>query len=159
MSANNLNDLLSLPKKFEQGLSALDSVATLLEQEREAIVANDLEQLKSVIAEKKTVLTEFATQQHEWSQIISAQGASVDEFFAALPVQAANMLRPHWDKLEQRLGEIQRLNERNGQVVGSRNRQVSQLLSALQGHRPATQLYTDGGSRNNYGAQSRLGKA
>lgn len=159
MTVANPNDLLSLPKRFQNGVSSLEAIADLLEQEKDAIVANDLDKLKAVLEEKKTALIQFAEQQREWSQIISAHGRSIDEFFAALPPQAANMLRPHWDELDKCLQRINALNERNGNVVGTRNRQVSQLLSILQGHRPSSQLYTDGGSRNNYGAQSRLGKA
>jgi len=159
MTVANPNDLLSLPKRFQDGITSLEEIADLLEQEKDAIVANDLDKLKSALEEKKTALIQFAEKQREWSQIISAHGNSVDEFFAALPPQAANMLRPHWDELEKRLQRISELNERNGQIVGTRNRQITQLLSELQGHRPSSQLYTDGGSRNNYGAQSRLGKA
>lgn len=159
MTVTSSNDLLKLPGMFKEGKETLAKISALLEQERVAITANDLAQLESVIEEKKTVLTQFAQQKATWSQLISSHALSVEEFFTVLPRQAANMLRPHWDALESQMSRVQDLNERNSQIIGTRNRQVSQLISALKGHRPSSQLYTDGGSRNNYGAQSRIGKA
>lgn len=159
MTVTGSNDLLKLPGMFQEGKEMLAKISDLLEQERSAITANDLTALESVIEEKKTALTQFAQQKATWSQLISSHASSVEEFFAVLPPQAANMLRPHWEALESKMSRMQDLNERNSQIVATRNRQVSQLVSVMKGHRPSSQLYTDGGSRNNYGAQSRIGKA
>lgn len=159
MTVTSSNDLLKLPGMFQEGKETLANISDLLEQERAAITANDLTSLESVIEEKKTVLTQFAQQKAAWSQLISSHALSVEEFFTVLPPQAANMLRPHWEALESQMSRMQDLNERNSQIVATRNRQVSQLISVMKGHRPSSQLYTDGGSRNNYGAQSRIGKA
>lgn len=159
MTVTGSNDLLKLPGMFQEGKEMLAKISDLLEQERSAITANDLTALESVIEEKKTALTQFAQQKATWSQLISSHASSVEEFFAVLPPQAANMLRPHWEALESQMSRMQDLNERNSQIVATRNRQVSQLISVMKGHRPSSQLYTDGGSRNNYGAQSRIGKA
>lgn len=155
----NHNDLLKLPGMFREGIDVLGEIKRLLDQEREAVTSNDLKQLESVIADKKAAVIQFAQCQANWSQLISGHATSADGFFDCLPEQARALLRPHWEQLETALQAVQDANERNGQIIGMRNRQVTQLLSALQGHRPASQLYTDGGSRNNYGAQSRIGKA
>lgn len=155
----NSNDLLKLPTMFQEGRETLEVIKELLNQERDAITSNDLKRLEAVIADKKEAVIQFANIQANWSQLISSHAESADEFFAGLPEQACNLLRPHWEQLETSMQAVQQVNERNGQIVGMRNRQVTELLSALQGQRPSSQLYTDGGSRNNYGAQSRIGKA
>ena len=155
----NSNDLLKLPKMFREGIDILEEIKKLLDQERNAIASNDLKHLEAIIAEKKEAAIQFANIQANWSQLISSHAKTADAFFETLPEQARALLRPHWEQLEATLKSVQEVNERNGQIVGMRNRQVTELLSALQGHRPSSQLYTDGGSRNNYGAQSRIGKA
>ncbi|MCV6589884.1 MAG: flagellar protein FlgN [Marinobacterium sp.] len=159
MTAHKSNDLLQLPQLFQKGIGTLSRINELLEQEREAIVCNDVAQLESIVSDKRTVLTDFAVQKNAWTQLISTHASSPEDFFESLPVQAFNLLRPHWNALEEKLQEIQQLNERNAQIIAVRNRQVEQLLSTLKGHRINSQLYSDGGSHHNYGAQSRIGKA
>lgn len=156
MTDNNLNQFIPLLK---DGLSYLKQLHKLLEDEQKAIIDNDLEQLELVIGQKRTSLGEFFKCKDEWSRIISSRGHSVEQFINSLPPSAADIVKTSWQQLEDENRVLQELNTRNSNLVNTKSRQVVELLSILKGHQTNQQLYTGIGDRNNYQAQSRLGKA
>jgi len=155
----NSAELARLPELLKQGNETLQVVLDLLDQEQDAITAHDLSRLEHVVNEKKQALSNFAATKEQWSRLISSRAKTLEDFFDGLPGNARALLEPHWQALEAQHEAVQRANARNSQLVNARHSQVSQLVSILKGHKPSSQLYTDGGMRNNYGAQSRIGKA
>lgn len=153
------NDITQLVPLLKNGISHLQQLNKLLQEEVDAITGNDLEQLELVISRKKSALIEFAKCKDEWSRIISSRGHSVEEFSSSLPQAAREIILNTWAILEQENETLQKANQRNSSLVASRSRQLGHLLSALKGHQVKHQLYSGEGDRNNYQAQSSLGKA
>lgn len=157
--SNRFQNLAELPALLRRGCSYLQQLNALLDQEREALTQSSTTELERIMNDKQALLGQFEQCKQQWSQLISSHASSIDDLFAQLPDVLRQHLQPLWQELEQLNQQVQRANQRNGQIVNGRQRQVSQLLSLMQGQRQQDQLYTDAGNSNNYRAQSRLGKA
>ena len=88
---------------------------------------------------------------------LSNDKAGVQQFIASHP--EPDQLKSIWSQLESSLNNIAEANKRNEQTLMRSQRNLTHLLSILQGQSKRNQLYTANGGKGNYAAQSRIGKA
>ncbi|MCW8884660.1 MAG: flagellar protein FlgN [Motiliproteus sp.] len=149
---------------ISKGNQQLVALCDLCERERAAIEAHSAEQLKAVVNDKKTVLLQITENISQRNQILADGGFSADEtgfngFTSSLNKPEAVAIQKAWSKLAEQLKQVAKLNERNEKIVQRSQKNMAQLLGILQGHSTKTTLYNQAGSKGNYSAQNRLGKA
>lgn len=115
---------------------AVDELGHVLESERGALGESDSEALNHAGARKQALMQKLEQLDSERLQL-SRQS----------PEEAAR-LDSQWNHVVQCLRTTQQLNQRNGQEVGQRLRQVRQALSILTGHVGEAGLYGRSGELN-----------
>lgn len=158
----------SAPQQFfrlvQQGIQQLDALCLVSDEEKAAIEAHQPEQLIAVIERKRDLLGDFADNVNARNQLLHQQGFLPDaeglqHFLSQLGGAEQKAITDAWRRLERRLAEAARLNERNEQIVLRSQKNLDQLLRILRGQDARTSLYTGAGIKGNYSAQNTLGKA
>jgi flagella synthesis protein FlgN len=108
---------------------AVDELAQVLEAERSALGAGDSEALNRAGARKQALMFQLEQLDAERLQLCRESPA------------AATRLEQDWVQVVQSLRDSQRLNQRNGDEVNQRLRQVRKALSILTGHAGESGLY------------------
>lgn len=108
---------------------AANELGQVLEAERTALGAGDSEALNRAGAHKQALMLQLEQLDAERLQLSRES-----------PV-AATRLEKDWLQVVQSLGDSQRLNQRNGDEVNQRLRQVRKALSVLTGHAGESGLY------------------
>jgi len=78
---------------------------------------------------------------------------------ATLPAEQKATLEALWKKLDESLGEVQKLSMVNQQIVRRGLQQVDQLVSILQGKGSLSKIYDNRGASGHVNSQSTIGKA
>jgi len=115
---------------------AVDELGQVLESERSALGESDSEALNRAGARKQALMLKLEQLDIERLQL-SRQSP-----------EEASRLEPEWNHVVQCLRTTQQLNQRNGQEVGQRLRQVRQALSILTGHAGEVGVYGRAGELN-----------
>ena len=147
-----------------QGISVLEQLEKLLEQERDALSNRELEQIQDSITEKQGLINRYLKINKERVALLESLGLTannegVEKLIANAPAVAQPVLTESWRKLQEKLEVLQERNKVNG-LISSRNlKNVEQLLSIMSGRSAKDRLYNQKGSAGHYRAQSRIGKA
>lgn len=112
---------------------AVDELAQVLEAERTALGAGDSEGLNRAGARKQALMFQLEQLDAERLQLGRESPAE------------ATRLEPDWVRVVQSLRDSQRLNQRIGDEVNQRLRQVRRALSILTGHAGESGLYGPAG--------------
>lgn len=134
-----------------QHLTCCTSLLTILERERNALIANDQSGLQQISALKLELVKEL---QHLGEQLQFLQrGATVDALIDAHP--AATQLFTQWQKLMTLAHDCEKANFANGALLDERQAQIRRALNSLFSNSESTALYSAGGITG-YRPQGRL---
>src|SRR6185369_5843916 len=117
-------------------VSELTALGSLLDREHELLVANDIETLESVMAQRQLAVGKLLSAEEERRNLCRMHGRGVD---AAGVLQLMNWCDPHgtlrarWEECARGAGRCRELNDRNGALVMARMKRVETLLTALTG--------------------------
>lgn len=147
-----------------QGIGFLTTLNQLLDAELDALEQRDIEQLQTLVQQKTDALQQLeANNQHRNQLFIDAgitpDKAGLQQFTQQLPPPQAEQFKALWSELEQILKAVNEKNQRNELIINRNSRNLEQLLSILRGQNQKNTLYNQTGSKGNYSAQSRIGKA
>ncbi|EXJ09519.1 MULTISPECIES: flagella synthesis protein FlgN [Nitrincola] len=151
-------------QQVSEGVELFEKLHQLLEEELSIIVSRDLDALNDMTQRKHQVLREIESSILERNQSLTLLGFTPSEdgfkqLCSTLPSPERSALIGNWTQLTELLREIRLANERNEQVVSRNKANVEQLLNLLQGQHTTNSLYDQQGSKGNYSAQRRIGKA
>ncbi len=164
-SAELANDLYeSFITLTRQGCLLFEDLQKVLEQEQLVLQQRDLEALKQNTQTKHQLLVNIETNIRERNSILVQCGLApsetgFDEFTQQMPEPMRKKLLSDWHQLQKLLQDVRSASQRNEQILIRSKQNVDQLLSLLQGHQSSNVLYDPGGSKGNYSAQRRIGKA
>ncbi|MEH6470269.1 MAG: flagellar protein FlgN [Halopseudomonas sp.] len=159
---------IKLVKSFceltDKGNQTLATLCRLSEQEKLAIEKLDASSLQSCVTQKQEQLELLAENTLQRNQALVELGFSADEqglqqLLSDLPAAIAKQVSSRWDSLTLQLKQAAELNHRNEQIVQRSQKNLSRLVSILQGQSPKTSIYNEAGHKGNYSAQNTLGKA
>ncbi|WP_162932515.1 flagella synthesis protein FlgN [Solimonas sp. K1W22B-7] len=146
---------LPLTENLRQQLEHTRQLLTTLDAEKQALLADDADQLEQVTAAKSAAAETLRRLGEPVLRLRATQGP-LNAYFARLP--EATRLLADWAELQTLAQRCQRANQDNAMVLEVRHRQVRQTLQNLRGEAPQ-QTYGRGG----YGAVAlggqRLGSA
>lgn len=114
----------------------LAELASLLDREHELLVANDIETLEGVMAQRQIAVGKLLGAEEERRNLCRMHGRGVD---AAGVLQLMNWcdsqgtLKARWEECARGAGRCRELNDRNGALVIARMKRVETLLTALTG--------------------------
>ena len=147
-----------------QGCLLFIDLQKTLEDEQLVLQQRDLEALKQNTQTKHKLLLDIETNIRERNSVLVQAGFSpsekgFDDFMQTMPANKQAELRTDWHQLQKLLMDVRTASKRNEQILVRSKQNVDQLLSFLQGHQSSNVLYDPGGSKGNYAAQRRIGKA
>ncbi|MGH8506005.1 MAG: flagellar protein FlgN [Stenotrophobium sp.] len=140
-----------LSQAIAQHLTCCQSLLTILERERNALIANDPPGLRQ-ISTLKLELVKDLQRLGENLQTLQ-RGASIDALIDAHP--AAPQLSAQWHKLMTLAHECEQANFANGALLDERQAQIRRTLNSLFSNSNTTTLYSAGGITG-YRPQGRL---
>ncbi len=117
-------------------VAQLAQLAGLLEREHELLVANEIETLESVMAERQVCVGKLLGAEDERRNLCRMHGRGVD---GAGVLQLMAWCDPHgtlkarWEECANGATRCRDLNDRNGALVTARMKRVETLLTALTG--------------------------
>ena len=160
--ANDLFD--SFSTLIRQGCLLFDDLQKTLEQEQLVLQQRDLEALKLNTQTKHELLLNIEVNIRERNSVLVQAGfapseSGFDEFTQMMPETKREALLTDWHQLQNLLMDVRTASKRNEQILVRSKQNVDQLLSLLQGHQSSNVLYDTDGSKGNYTAQRRIGKA
>ncbi|MEJ1961967.1 MAG: flagellar protein FlgN [Gammaproteobacteria bacterium] len=117
-------------------VSSLAELATLLDREHELLVANDVDTLEAVMAERQLSVGRLLRAEEERRDLCRMHGRAVDA--AGIQQLMAwcdpnGTLKPRWEECAKGATRCRELNDRNGALVMARMRRVESLLTVLTG--------------------------
>lgn len=147
-----------------QGCLLFVDLQKTLEQEQSALQQRDLDALKQNTHTKHQLLVDIEANIRERNSVLVQAGFTpsekgFDEFVNILPQIKREALMTDWHQLQKLLMDVRTASKRNEQILVRSKQNVDQLLSLLQGQQSSNVLYDTGGSKGNYAAQRRIGKA
>jgi flagella synthesis protein FlgN len=117
-------------------VTQLTELGMLLDREHELLVANNIDTLESVMAERQVSVGKLLSAEEERRNLCRMHGRGVD---AAGVLQLMNWCDPRgtlkssWEQCAQGAARCRELNDRNGALVMARMKRVETLLTALTG--------------------------
>ena len=117
-------------------VAQLTELASLLDREHERLVANDIEGLEGVMAQRQEAVGQLLTAEEERRNLCRMHGRGID---AAGVMQLMTWCDPHgtlkacWEACAKGASRCRELNDRNGALVNARMKRVETLLTALTG--------------------------
>ena len=114
----------------------LAELASLLDREHGLLVANNIDTLEAVMAERQIAVGKLLSAEEERRGLCRMHGRGVD---AAGVMQLMNWcdpqgsLRSRWEECARGATRCRELNDRNGALVMARMKRVETLLTALTG--------------------------
>lgn len=147
-----------------QGCLLFIDLQNTLEQEQLVLQQRDLEALKQNTHTKHQLLLNIEANIRERNSVLVQAGfapseSGFKEFIQLMQEAKRNELMEDWNQLQKLLMDVRTASKRNEQILVRSKQNVDQLLSLLQGHQSSNVLYDTGGSKGNYAAQRRIGKA
>jgi flagellar biosynthesis protein FlgN len=117
-------------------VAQLGELATLLDREHELLVANDIDALEGVMAERQVSVGKLLTAEEERRSLCRMHGRGVDAAGVAQLMawcDPRGSLKGQWEECAKGATRCRELNERNGALVNARMKRVETLLTALTG--------------------------
>ena len=157
--------LTSIDALAYEGITILNQLNALLDQELEALKSREIDLIRSINLEKQTVLSQFDQNNYSRAEHLIKIGLPVSkDGLDTLVAQSQNkalvtQFRSHWSDLESILKTTMDANQRNEQVLMRNSQNIDKLLSVLRGQKTSNSLYTAKGAKGNYTGQSHIGKA
>ena len=117
-------------------VSQLAQLASLLDREHALLVANDIDTLEAVMAERQVAVGKLLDAEEERRNLCRMHGRGVD---APGVLQLMNWCDPHgtlksrWAECAEGATRCREFNDRNGALVMARMKRVETLLTALTG--------------------------
>lgn len=117
-------------------VAQLAQLASLLEREHDLLVANEIETLESVMAERQVCVGKLLSAEEERRNLCRLHGRGAD---GAGVLQLMAWCDPHgtlkarWEECANGATRCRDLNDRNGALVTARMKRVETLLTALTG--------------------------
>lgn len=140
----------TLQQHIGQDISACRNLLRLLEQEREALKARDVDQLEGVIQDKSANLLHLeqsARQRSAWVAKQQKPNEKSEAVWQALIRATKPDAQREWEEFRDLLRQCQEQNEINGKLL-ARNQQVfSRLLAIVRGRDESDPLYNAKGGR------------
>jgi flagellar biosynthesis/type III secretory pathway chaperone len=125
-------------------VAQLTELASLLDREHELLVANDIEALEAVMAQRQVAVGKLLAAEDERRNLCRMHGRGVDGA-GALQLMAwcdpRGTLKPRWDDCAKGANRCRDLNDRNGALVVARMKRVETLLTTLTGQPRETPTY------------------
>ncbi len=117
-------------------VTSLAELATLLDREHGLLVANDVETLETVMAERQLAVGRLLSAEEERRDLCRMHGRGVDA--AGIHKLMAwcdphGTLKARWEECAKGAARCRELNDRNGALVMARMRRVESLLTVLTG--------------------------
>ena len=161
---SSLPPLDQLNALTRQGIAFLGTLDSLLDEEYQALQQRSLEQMQTLVEQKTDVLRQLEENNQSRNQLFIAAGitpnkAGLKEYSSKLSENDAAEFIQLWSELEQVLGLVNEKNQRNEIIITRNSRNLEQLISIIRGQNQKNTLYNQTGSKGNYTAQSRIGKA
>jgi flagellar biosynthesis/type III secretory pathway chaperone len=155
---------IQLGALIDQGVALLSQLQKLLDAELAALEARDLQQLEQNNQQKQDCLQGLERNIRERNALLARSQIDTNRnavlaFIQTLPPPANELLGQAWQRLEQTLEQVRRLNLRNEQTLLRSKQNVDQLLALLQGHAQGNAIYDQKGDKGRYEGQRSLGKA
>ena len=125
-------------------VTSLAQLAILLDREHGLLVANDVETLETVMAERQLAVGRLLSAEEERRDLCRMHGRSVDA--AGIHKLMAwcdphGTLKPRWEECAKGAARCRELNDRNGALVMARMRRVESLLTVLTGQPQTAPTY------------------
>lgn len=160
----NTEALQHFNAQLTQGISILEKLEKLLDDEREAYARRSLEEIQGFTEQKQSLLSSFLEINQQRTQLLQNLGLNADNegvltFINSAPDIAQPTLLSAWEKQQSKLGAVQELSKVNGLVCAQNLKNTEQLLSIMSGRSHKDRIYNQKGSAGHYRAQSRIGKA
>lgn len=129
--------------------NALTRLETLLDQEHEFIVANDIEELDRAGAARQACIGELVRIEDERRSLcrmlnVPADARGLDRLLAWC--DPSHALKRRWAGCAERAGRCRELNDRNGALVTARLKRVEGMLDLLTGRANQPKVYGKQGS-------------
>ncbi|MFT5722691.1 MAG: flagella synthesis protein FlgN [Motiliproteus sp.] len=149
---------------IDEGNQILVALCGLNEEEKNAIAQLEASALQRCVKQKQHQLERLAENTLQRNQTLIELGFSADEqglnlLLTTLSPAISKQVSSRWSALTEQLKRAAELNLRNEQIVNRSQKNLSRLLSILQGQSPKTTIYNEAGHKGNYSAQNTLGKA
>jgi flagella synthesis protein FlgN len=152
----------TLQQHIGQDISACRNLLQLLEQEREALKARDVEKLETVIQNKSANLLHLeqsARQRSAWVAKQQKPSEKAETVWQTLISTTKPDAQREWEEFRALLRECQEQNEINGKLL-ARNQQVfARLLAIVRGRDENDPLYNAKGGRGAGYNFQKLGEA
>lgn len=150
-----------LKRLLHQDLASLDSLRAVLQEEREALGANNMSGLEELLARKNELidhLRETARQKvrHLVAVGFNPSSGSPSAFLKSL---ADLELETLWRDAHQAMSACQSVNNVNGQVVNHLQKRAGRLSEIIRGVNPNQKLYGAAGREESMGHKSVLANA
>lgn len=160
-TAGQLTELNTLN---QQGIVVIGELSNLLDLEYEALSERHVEQIQAIVQDKTKVLSKLEANSKSRNELfstlqITADKEGLDTFVSTLDNRSRIEFESHWQPLENLLLEVNEKNQRNESVITRNARNLDRLMSIIRGQNQKNVLYNNAGSKGDYTAQSRLGKA
>jgi len=117
-------------------VAQLAELATLLDREHELLVANDIEVLEGVMAQRQVSVGSLLAAEEERRNLCRTHGRGVDAAGVAQLMawcDPRGSLKARWEECARGATRCRELNDRNGALVNARMKRVETLLTALTG--------------------------
>jgi flagellar biosynthesis/type III secretory pathway chaperone len=125
-------------------VAQLSELAGLLDREHELLVANDIETLEGVMAQRQESVGKLLGAEEERRNLCRMHGRGVDAA-GVLQLMAwcdpRGTLRARWEECARGATRCRELNDRNGALVIARMKRVETLLTALTGQQREVPTY------------------
>jgi len=154
-----------LQKLLEKDRSQLDTLASLLLEEKSCLEKRDLDSLSSLLQKKQVILGTLEQDDHARRQLLAKAGLKDDQ--TSLPnlrkllsrstdhVALAELI----ESIENRLQNCRELTETNNIIVHRSRINTQRALGILRGSSPLTNLYTSHGATTGSNEKRNLGSA
>lgn len=125
-------------------VAQLAELAGLLDREHELLVANEIETLEGVMAQRQIAVGKLLSAEEERRSLCRMHGRGVD---AAGVLQLMAWCDPHgtlkarWEECAKGAARAREFNDRNGALVMARMKRVETLLTTLTGQPRETPTY------------------
>lgn len=117
-------------------VAQLAELANLLDREHELLVANDIETLEGVMAQRQIAVGKLLTAEEERRNLCRMHGHGVDGAGVMQLMtwcDPRGTLKAQWEECAKGATRCRELNDRNGALVMARMKRVETLLTTLTG--------------------------
>ncbi len=143
---------------LQKDLQNADQLAALLKQEREQLVARNIDELNRILMEKAQLLAEIERNDDTRRKMLASFGHSVDNQALRDYCQKAGFGALH-EQLQLKLKACAELTDINGAIVHRSRLSNRHVLDILQGKTGQTSVYTSHGGTHKQSESRALAKA